>query len=67
VRVRPRDAHTSVLDAGAHSAELLAVYLGALGLDFHVDPEEHPELHAAVAALAARYRSACSPAGTARV
>jgi len=56
--VEPVDDHTSLLDAGAHSAELLAVYLGALGLDFHIDPDQAPELSAAATALAARYTTA---------
>jgi hypothetical protein len=53
--VQPVDAHTSQLDAGAHSAELLAAYLGALGLDFHIDPDQAPELAEAAATLAQRY------------
>lgn len=53
--VQPLDAHTSQLDAGAHSADLLAAYLGALGLDFHIDPDQAPELAQAATTLAQRY------------
>lgn len=61
--VEPLDDHTCRLDAGAHSAELLAVYLGALGLDFHIDSDQAPELATATAALAERYTNAnlCGP------
>ncbi len=56
--VEPIDSHTSRLDAGAHSPELLAVYLGALGLDFHLDPDVTPDLAHAAATLATRYAAA---------
>lgn len=56
--VQPLDAHTSALDAGAHTAELLAAYLGALGLDFSIDAEQSPELAEAAATLARRYAAA---------
>ena len=52
-----------VLDTGADSLEMMAVYLGTLGVDFTVaDP---PELIDHVRALAARYARAAgvSPAG----
>ncbi|MDN5760351.1 MAG: transcriptional regulator [Tomitella sp.] len=52
------DAHTSRLDAGAQNADLLAVYLGALDLDFHIDPEQAPELTHAAHRLAQRYLAA---------
>jgi len=58
--VEPLDDHTSLLDAGAHSPELLAVYLGALGLDFHVDSGQAPELAAAADTLATRYTAAAA-------
>lgn len=53
--VQPLDARSSRLDAGAHSAELLAAYLGAPGLDFRIDPDQAPELAEAAATLAQRY------------
>lgn len=56
--VEPLGEHSSALDAGAQSPELLAAYLGALGLDFHIDPDRDPELAAATATLAERYASA---------
>jgi predicted DNA-binding transcriptional regulator YafY len=49
------EAH-SVLVTGADSVEMVAVWIGMLGLDFHVD--EPPELVAHVAALARRYAGA---------
>lgn len=60
--VQPLDAQTSLLDAGAHNAELLAVYLGALGLDFDVDPDQAPELARAADTLAQRYAAAAHAA-----
>lgn len=56
--VQPIDAHTSRLDAGAQTADLLAVYLGALDLDFHIDPYQAPELARAAHRLAERYAAA---------
>lgn len=56
--VQPLDAHSSLLDAGAHSPELLATYLGALGLDFRIEPARSPELAQAAATLAERYAAA---------
>lgn len=56
--VAPIDEHTCTLEAGAHSAELLAVYLGALGLAFHVDRTQAPELADAVDTLVTRYAAA---------
>ena len=47
------EAH-SVLVTGADSVEMVAVWIGMLGLDFHVD--EPPELVAHVAALATEVR-----------
>lgn len=56
--VEPLDHATSALDAGAHSPELLATYLGALDLDFHIDPDAAPELATAAFTLAERYAAA---------
>lgn len=53
--VQPLDGQTSQPDAGAHSAEMLAVYLGALGLNFPIDPDQAPELAQAAATLTHRY------------
>jgi predicted DNA-binding transcriptional regulator YafY len=47
------DDHTCVLDTGANMLEVLAVYLGMLGHDFHV--AEPPELVEHLRALAVRY------------
>jgi len=52
------DAGHCVLVTGADSVEMIAVYIGLLGLDFHVT--EPPELVEAVAAVGERYRRAVS-------
>jgi predicted DNA-binding transcriptional regulator YafY len=56
--VQPNDSQSSVLEAGAQSPQLLAAYLGAMDLDFHVDPIAAPELAAEIAKLAVRYSGA---------
>lgn len=56
--VSPLDQHTSALDAGAQSPQLLAAYLAAMDLDFHVDPHAAPELAVEITKLAARYSAA---------
>jgi predicted DNA-binding transcriptional regulator YafY len=50
------DAEHCVLVTGADSVEIVAVYIGMLGLDFHVT--EPPALVEAVATLGERYRHA---------
>lgn len=50
------DPHSCVLVTGGDSVEIVAVYIGMLGLDFHVT--EPPELVEAVAVLAERYQRA---------
>jgi predicted DNA-binding transcriptional regulator YafY len=50
------DEQHSVLVTGGDSVEIVAVWIGMLGLDFHVD--EPPELVAHVATLATRYAGA---------
>ena len=54
--VESLDADHSVLVTGADSVEMIAVYIGLLGLDFHVT--EPPELVEAVASVGERYRRA---------
>jgi predicted DNA-binding transcriptional regulator YafY len=56
--IEPIDADTCIVDAGADSPEVLAVYLGMLGADFEI--EDNPELAAHVGRLADRYRAAIS-------
>jgi hypothetical protein len=46
------------VDAGADTAEVLAVYLGMLGADFEVDGDS--ELGTQLGRLAERYRAAIS-------
>jgi predicted DNA-binding transcriptional regulator YafY len=50
------DAGHCVLVTGGDTVEIIAAYIGMLGLDFHVS--EPPELVEAVAALGERYRTA---------
>ena len=50
------DDHACVLVTGADSVEIIAVYIGMLGLDFHVDGP--PELVAQLAVVGERYRRA---------
>jgi predicted DNA-binding transcriptional regulator YafY len=50
------DPQSCVLVTGGDSVEIIAAYIGMLGLDFHVS--EPPELVDAIAALGARYRRA---------
>ncbi|MFD6399134.1 helix-turn-helix transcriptional regulator [Nocardia sp. NPDC060249] len=59
--VEPIDPHTSALEAGAQSPQLLAAYLAAMDLDFHLEAGHAPELGAAIATLAARYTAAVHP------
>ena len=54
------DDHACVLVTGADSVEIIAVYIGMLGLDFHVD--EPPELVAQLAVVGERYRRAVAVA-----
>jgi predicted DNA-binding transcriptional regulator YafY len=56
--IEPIDAGTCIVDAGADSPEVLAVYLGMLGADFEIDGDS--ELAAHVGRLADRYRAAIS-------
>ncbi|MFF2082919.1 helix-turn-helix transcriptional regulator [Nocardia sp. NPDC058176] len=56
--VEPIDAHTSALEAGAQTPQLLAAYLAAMDLDFHLEDGHASELAEAIATLAARYTAA---------
>jgi predicted DNA-binding transcriptional regulator YafY len=54
--VEPLDDHTCILNTGADTLETIAVYIGMLGLDFHVaDP---PELVSYLRELSDRYARA---------
>ncbi len=57
--VESLDADHCVLVTGGDSVELIAVYIGMLGLDFHVT--EPPELVEAVERVGDRYRRAVTP------
>jgi len=61
--VEPVDDSHCALVTGADSVEIVAVYIGMLGLDFHV--AEPPELVEQIALLAERYRRAVEvPSGS---
>src|SRR6478736_6229412 len=53
------DSQTSVLVTGADSIEIIAVYIGMLGIDFHVT--EPPELVHHLALLGQRYARSVTP------
>lgn len=57
--VEPVDAHECVLVTGADSFEVIAVYVGMLGMDFHIDGPA--ELVRRVDELGERYRRAVDP------
>src|SRR5215207_1541071 len=59
--VEALDDHTCVLVTGADSVELIAVYIGMLGMDFSVDGP--PELVAQLAVVGERYRRAVAVNG----
>ena len=59
VDVRPLGEDRCVFEPGSDHPEMLALYLGLLGVDFTV--EESPELVAALRALAQRYERATHP------
>jgi predicted DNA-binding transcriptional regulator YafY len=63
--VEPVDEATCVVDLGSDDPRMLALYLGMIDADFHVDTDAAPELAAALRHLAARYTRATSvrPAG----
>lgn len=62
--VEPVDDHTCVLVTGADSLEIIAVYIGMLGLDFHVtDP---PALVTHLEVIGNRYRRAIEPLAASR-
>jgi hypothetical protein len=56
--IEPIDERTCIVDAGAESLDVLAVYLGMLGADFEINRDS--ELAAQVGRLADRYRAAIS-------
>jgi len=56
--IEPIDDRTCIVDAGAESVEVLAVYLGMLGADFEIDGASDLAVH--VGRLADRYRAAIS-------
>jgi hypothetical protein len=58
VAVEPLDETSCVAEVGSDTPEMLALYLGMLGVDFEV--HEPPELVGPLRALAARYRRAVS-------
>jgi predicted DNA-binding transcriptional regulator YafY len=60
VRVTADGPRRSRVEVGSDDAQALASYLGLIGADFTVDPDECPDLAQALRALAARYARAVS-------
>jgi predicted DNA-binding transcriptional regulator YafY len=56
--IEPIDDRTCIVDAGADTAAVLAVYLGMLGADFEVEGDSELAVH--LGRLADRYRAAIS-------
>ena len=66
VTVEEIDQDTCRIHVGSDTPQMLALYLGMLGADFHIeDPGAHPELRQHLAELAGRYhRAAHRPAAS---
>lgn len=58
ITVEPLDANSCAIDVGSDTPHLLALYLGMLDADFHVDQSATPELAEHLRTLAARYTRA---------
>lgn len=58
ITVEPLDENSCLIDVGSDSPHMLAVYLGMLDADFHVDPTTAPELAAQLQRMATRYAHA---------
>ncbi len=58
ITVEPVDEQTCVIEVGSDNAHMLALNLGLLDADFHVDSSAAPELAASLRALSARYSAA---------
>ncbi len=59
ITVDPIDGNTCRVSVGSDSPEMLAVYLGMLGVDFEIEnPQDRPELVRHLRQLAGRYRRA---------
>jgi predicted DNA-binding transcriptional regulator YafY len=64
VTIEPVDADTCVIEVGSDDARMLALNLGMLDADFHIDPSTDPDLAADLHTLGARYirAAAATPA-----
>jgi hypothetical protein len=60
ITVEPVDEYTCVVDVGSDSAHLLALYLGILDADFHLDGTAAADLAGYLRTLSARYARAVS-------
>jgi predicted DNA-binding transcriptional regulator YafY len=61
VQVEAVDEDSCAIEAGSDTPQMLAVYLGMLDADFHVDAGTSPELAEYLRTLADRYRRAAGP------
>jgi predicted DNA-binding transcriptional regulator YafY len=60
ITIEPIDQQTCMIDVGSDTPHLLAVYLGMLDADFHIDESTAPELADHLRTLSARYSRAIS-------
>jgi predicted DNA-binding transcriptional regulator YafY len=58
VQVETVDERTCTVAVGSDSPQMLALYVGMIDADFHVDPSSSPELAAELRKLSTRYRRA---------
>lgn len=58
ITVEPIDLNTCVVDVGSDTPAMLALYLGMLDADFHIDGSAMPELAACLRTLSIRYGAA---------
>ena len=58
IRVTPAGRDRCRVEVGADHPEMLALYVGLIGADITVDPDQSPELASALHTLADRYRRA---------
>jgi predicted DNA-binding transcriptional regulator YafY len=63
IRVTPAGRDRCRVEVGADHPEMLALYVGLIGADITVDPDESPELAGALRTLADRYRRAVPSVG----
>ena len=66
ITIEPIDANTCVIDVGSDNPRMLALNLGLLDADFHINESSNPELAEHLRTLAARYTRASTRPASAR-